>query len=208
MQGQSGTSPSLLLRIRDRSDHLAWSTFQEVYLPLINSYCVYWGLQPADAEDVAQEVLAVVFRTMPSFDYEPGRGRFRAWLGTVTANEIKSWCARNKRRGETVGLPSDDFNQLAQPASNWSQFFAEHVFRVACNRVREHCEPRTWQCFEATWLEHKPAPDVAREVGLPIHSVYVNKSRVLQRLEEEVRMLADELTLDGQPAGDGLDSPS
>lgn len=208
MQGQSGTSPSLLLRIRDRSDHAAWSTFQEVYLPIINSYCVYWGLQPADAEDVAQEVLAVVFRTMPSFEYEPGKGRFRAWLGTVTANEIKSWCARSKRRGGVVALPSVDVNQLAQHAANWSQFFAEQVFRVACSRVREQCEPRTWQCFEATWLEHKSAPEVAREIGLPVHSVYVNKSRVLQRLEEEVRMLADELAIDGQPTGAEIESQS
>jgi hypothetical protein len=45
-------------------------------------------------------------------------------------------------------------------------------------------------------MEHKAASEVAKETGIPVHSVYVNKSRVLQRLEKEVRMLADDFPFD------------
>ena len=30
-------------------------------------------------------------------------------------------------------------------------------------------------------------------MGIPVHSVYVNKSRVLKRLENEVRILAEDV---------------
>lgn len=80
--------------------------------------------------------------------------------------------------------------------TDWAVMFSEHVFQTACQRVRSNCEPETWQCFQATWFERKAAADVAKEMAIPVHSVYVNKSRVLHRLEKEVRMLADDLPWD------------
>ena len=46
-----------------------------------------------------------------------------------------------------------------------------------------------------TWLNNQPAAEVALILGLPIHTVYVNKSRVLKQLEAEVRALADDFLL-------------
>src|ERR1700677_3207436 len=82
------TRPSLLLRIRDADDSDSWADFAKVYGPVIRGYCRLRGLQEADADDVSQEVLAQVTRSIGSFDYEPGRGRFRDWLGAVTRNKI------------------------------------------------------------------------------------------------------------------------
>lgn len=207
MSDQVQTSPSLLLRIRDSSDDAAWSMFQEIYLPIIRSFCLHWGLQNADADDVAQEVLAVIARIMPSFDYEPGRGRFRAWLGTVTCNEIKTFLARERTR-KTHGPPTSvDLQTLADSVSEWTDIFTESIFRTACDRVRAQCESLTWHCFQATWMERKTASEVAHETKIPVHSVYVNKSRVLQRLEQEVRMLADDLPLDFLSATEGNETP-
>ncbi len=196
MSDPVATSPSLLLRIRNASDHEAWSTFQEIYLPLIRSFCVHWGLQTADAEDVAQEVLVAVARTMPSFDYQPERGRFRAWLGTVTVNKIKSWYASPHVQGQKGQVALVDQRTQTNPSTDWAVMFSEHIFQTACQRVRSQCDPQTWHCFQATWIEHKDAPVVARDAGISVHTVYVNKSRVLQRLEKEVRMLAEDFPLD------------
>src|SRR5437868_6432315 len=51
------TRPSLLLRLRDARDGVAWSEFVEVYAPLVYGYARKQGLQDADAADVTQEVL-------------------------------------------------------------------------------------------------------------------------------------------------------
>lgn len=196
MDEQITTSPSLLLRIRNAKDHEAWLAFQEIYLPLIRSFCVHWGLQETDADDVVQEVLVAVSRSINSFEYQPGRGRFRSWLGTVTANEIKSWLSKAKSRSLNESSALTDLMSRHYSPSSWAVMFSEHIFQTACQRVRANCEPETWQCFQATWLDKKSAAEVATEMSIPVHSVYVNKSRVLQRLEQEVRMLADDLPWD------------
>ncbi len=186
------TSPSLLLRIRDTSDGASWRTFDEVYRPVILAWCRMKGAAPADAEDIAQEVMASVSRVIKSFEYTPERGRFRAWLGTITSNELKTHVARKQKRS-LIDLPSDSSAEpTADPDSDWVTIYGKRIFEAACQRISDQFELATWQCFEATWLGRKPAADVAASLGLPIHSVYVNKSRVLKRLESEVLMLADE----------------
>lgn len=186
----------MLLRIRDPADRDAWSTFQEVYLPIIRAYCGRCGLQEADIDDVAQEVLSVVNHSISSFEYQPQKGRFRSWLGTITTNEIKTYIAKRKNGLYVSG--SSVLNALActELDSDWVAIFSEHIFRVACDRIRGLFEARTWDCFQAIWFERLSAAAVANELGIPVHSVYVNKSRVLKRLKEEVRILAEDYPID------------
>lgn len=189
------TSPSLLLRIRDPNDAQSWNAFQAVYRPMIFAYCLKRGLQEADALDVVQEVLGSVSRAILKFEYQPEKGRFRSWLGTVISNKIKTF--KTKRHHEQ-SLDSDllfettENSSIADPDSEWVAIFSEHIFQTACERVQARVEPVTWTCFQATWLHHRPATQIARELNLPIHTVYVNKSRVLKHLEAEVLELADD----------------
>ena len=80
---------------------------------------------------------------------------------------------------------------------------------VALARCRPHFEEPTWRAFELAWLQKRPAAEVAEALGLPIDKVYVAKSRVLGRLEQEVRDLAEDGVLfDHYPAGErGASAP-
>ena len=42
-------------------------------------------------------------------------------------------------------------------------------------------------------MENRRAGEVAAELKLPIEGIYTAKSRVLKRLEEEVRILAEDV---------------
>jgi RNA polymerase sigma-70 factor (ECF subfamily) len=187
------------MRIRDPNDVESWTTFQDVYRPMLYSYCTRRGLQEADALDVVQEVLASVCRSIQKFEYQPEKGRFRAWLGTIAANEISS-LMRKQNRVYAIDLnhASTDSNKipLTDPDSDWVTIFSEHIFQTACDRVRSRVEAPTWECFLATWIQHQPAKDVAARLDIPIHSVYVNKSRVLKQLESEVLLLADDCLIE------------
>src|SRR5688500_13767280 len=98
MTQAESTRVSLLVRVRDPRDEAAWLEFVEVYGPLIYRYARRAGLQEADADDVTQEVLRTTVRTMPAFEYDPRRGRFRSWLKTLTMNQVRDHLARGKRR--------------------------------------------------------------------------------------------------------------
>jgi len=93
------TQSSLLVRIRDARDVESWKTFVAIYAPLIYRDCRRKVLQDADAADLCQEVLAQVARSMPTFEYQPGRGRFRDWLGTVTRHRIARFLEKHSARG-------------------------------------------------------------------------------------------------------------
>src|SRR2546423_6631863 len=52
------TRASLILRLPDAADARAWDDFVAVYAPLVYRLARRHGLQPADADDVVQDVLA------------------------------------------------------------------------------------------------------------------------------------------------------
>ena len=189
-----GTKPSLLLRIRDAGDTLSWGEFTEVYAPLIRGYCLRRGLQDADAADVSQEVLSQVARSIGTFEYEPGRGRFRDWLGTVTRHKIVRFL-EVKGRNVQAGWGDLSAAEFATRGDDpeWSSAFHARVLESALVRIRDEFESTTWEAFERVWGGDRPAPEVARSLNMTIDAVYAAKSRVLRRLREEVLVLADDL---------------
>ncbi len=181
------------MRLRRPEDAESWRTFVDTYGPLLYHYCRRRGLQDADAADVAQETMLEVVRCIRSFEYRPEVGRFRDWLGTLVFRKIAHFL---EKKGRTVGgdTPVDGLPGLAVPPADpeWVDEFNAQLLRVAMERVRSHFEPATWHAFEQVWLNNRSAGQVAREAGVPIENVYLAKSRVLKRLEAEVRMLAED----------------
>src|SRR5881275_2228178 len=97
------TRPSLLVRLRDARDELAWSQFVEVYAPLVYGYARKHGLQDADAADLTQDVLQSVAGAVRRLDYDPQRGSFRGWLFTVVRNRFRNFLAARGRPGQGSG---------------------------------------------------------------------------------------------------------
>jgi RNA polymerase sigma-70 factor (ECF subfamily) len=193
------TRPSLLLRLRDPADAKAWTTFVDVYGPLVYNHARRRGLRHEDAEDVTQKVFARVSGAIRAFDYQPDIGRFRDWLGTVVRNEVNRFLAKENKSIRATGELGDAnvFDKCAAPAADteWAAEFHAHVLQVALTRCRPRFEEPTWRAFERVWLEHRSAAEVAREFGQPIDWVYTAKSRVLKQLWQEVEELADDAAL-------------
>ncbi len=194
----NATRPSLLLRLRDSRDADAWRIFVETYTPLVYAYCRGRGLQASDVADVTQEVMAQVTRSISDFSYDPGRGRFRDWLGTITRTKLLRFLSRDGRAGKAGDAATEELmRQVEDPESDtlWIEGFRARVLEVAMRRSRPDFEEATWAMFERSWIQGQTAPVVARELGVPIDAVYVAKSRVLKRLREEVVMLAEDYPL-------------
>ena len=191
------TRPTLLRRIHDADDREAWQTFVDVYGPLVYRRARSRGLQDADAAEIAQEVLFRVSRAIRQFEYDSRRGSFREWLGTITHNRIRSFL--QKEAGLIHGRGQDDAEDILQshPAveqdTQWTEEFNRHLLDTALQRCRPCCEEQTWRAFELVWLQDRPAAAVARELGQKINWVYLMKSRVLKRLQQEVEELAEDI---------------
>ncbi len=78
------TRVTLLHRLNENpGDQLSWAEFVRFYGPAIRSWLLHWGLQEADSQDVAQNVLLRLTAKLPQFKYDPARS-FRGWLKTLT----------------------------------------------------------------------------------------------------------------------------
>ena len=185
------TSQSLLLRLCDVNDDESWQLFYEIYGPILRDYFQRRGLQAADCEDLVQGVLAAVVTAMRNSQYVRSKGRFRAWLGTVAANRLSNFFRNRATYSTMVTAVSGDFAYI-DPDSDWVELFSKHVFKVACDRIQPLFERTTWDSFKLTWMDDVSAQEVAKQLCIPVHSVYVNKSRVLQRLRQEVESLAED----------------
>ena len=96
------TRETLLLRLRDQGDQVAWEEFVEIYTPLLYNYCKKRELAHADASDIVQDVMRSVSLAMENFEYDPKKGKFKGWLFTAVRNAISSHFRKKSRRPETV----------------------------------------------------------------------------------------------------------
>lgn len=82
------TRASLMLRLKDHGDHTAWCEFVDLYRPVICRLATQKGMQQADADDLAQQVLISVAGAIERWEVDPRRARFRTWLRRVADNAI------------------------------------------------------------------------------------------------------------------------
>lgn len=195
----SDTPHSLLIRIsREQRDERAWSEFVRRYQPRILAWCRERGLQPADAEDVAQTVLAQLLSAMREFHYDPA-GSFRAWLRTVTGHACGRFMLReNRAQGEKGGEALRHIEEAParrELAQRIEEAFDEELLQQAIAAVRGSVAAHTWEAFRLTALEGQSGAEAARRVGMPVMHVYVARQRVQEMLRREVGRL--------QQAGDG-----
>lgn len=179
------TRQTLLLRLREGNDSLAWHQFVEIYAPLVFGYLRKKGLQDADAADLTQDILNVVSQAMPKFFYEPERGTFRAWLFTIVRNR---WHNFRQRGQKLMTGESDLFDQLPaqenDEAEMWKQEYRQQLFQYAASQVKQEVAEKNWQAFWQTAVENQLAKDVANGLGMSVSAVYMARSRVLAQIKK------------------------
>jgi RNA polymerase sigma-70 factor (ECF subfamily) len=187
------TRASLILRLPDAADTRAWDDFVAVYAPLVYRLARRHGLQPADSDDLVQEVLAAVARSVEAWLARPDRGLFRAWLLRIARNLAINALTRPKHKLLVTGNSDMAFWLTQQPDPNGeavSEFDLEYrreLFRWSAEQVRTEIAERTWQAFWLSTIEEQPIAAVAKQLDMSIGSVYIARSRVMARLREVVR---------------------
>jgi RNA polymerase sigma-70 factor (ECF subfamily) len=190
------TRASLLVRLKDRADQAAWYEFAEIYRPVIVRLAGRKGMQAADAEDLAQQVLAAVAKAIGRWQEEPRRARFRTWLHRVASNLIVNALTRGKpdRGSGDTGLLQLLDQQPANegPDSDLLRLeWRREAFRWAATQIRDEFQPDNWEAFWRTAIEGEAVDDVAQRLGKSRASVHSARSRIMRRLREKVTELSD-----------------
>jgi RNA polymerase sigma factor (sigma-70 family) len=190
------TPISLLERLRLQPDSASWRRFVDLYAPLIRHWLRPHALQPTEVDDLVQDVLVVLVRELPQFRHDLRRGAFRRWLRGVVVNRLRVFWRDQRLRPVPQTAGSDDLlGQLEDPQSSLSRLWDEEHDRHVAQRLLELIAPEfeaaTWQAFKLLVLEGRGTAEVAGELGISANAARIAKSRVLQRLRQEIDGLID-----------------
>ena len=194
------TNLSLLRLLADPGNHDAWLRFVQGYRPIIEVWCRR-GLPPGEVEEVIGEVLALLAKKLPTFVYDPAKGRFRAWLQVLVRNLATDHRRGLARRPDAATGRADDFLRLYPDPASINGLSDELYQRFARDLDTAHqivdglrrdkkLSDLSWRIYHEHVLVGRPAAEVAAECGVSPRSVYQRSYRVaklLARAGKDVR---------------------
>ena len=188
------TRPSLFIRLRAEDlepREIAWEEFNQKYSPVIAGFAHNLGARPHDVDDLIQDVMLGFFSHVPSFQYDPSKGRFRGYLKVCTFRALQKRAGQNaKFNSVPLENTSEDDLQVQQV---WDEAWADEQLNRAIAMVCANYENNaTFRAFELNVIQGKPAAEVARMIGLSVDSVYKAKERVTQALRVKLQYLEAE----------------
>ncbi len=179
------TQPSLLSQLRDPNNAIAWKQFHTKYRDLILRYCRYRNLQASDAEDVLQLVMLNLTKSLPRFQYNPEKGRFRSYLGAVVRNTISHHVNRPSGAAATLDTYVLDeqtgMGSVQDPNDPWEHEWVLHHYRMAMQTIRNAFDTRSVQAFDRL-LAGDTVMKVAESFGMSLDAVHKIKQRIRDRL--------------------------
>ena len=198
MEGKFDTRQTLIMRAQQRSEP-AWEEFSGIYRRYVYVVIRSMGVAHEDTEDLVQEIMLKVWKALPDFEMGEGKPKFRTWLRTVTRNVVISFLRTRKRQStgmdELVKLKNDQYlasvrvsevDEIAE--KEWMNF----ISNLAFDRIKDHFTGNAIAVFQAG-LDGESSQETAARLGIGVASVYPLRSRVKQRLLEEVKRLSSEL---------------
>ncbi len=142
----STTSATLLERLQDGADPLAWDDFFARYWPMVYAFAKRRGCSHETAEEVVQDVMLSVFKHRDVFEYDPGCGRFRDWLGALVRNQVATRRRRASERvrargGDPQAAPPEPAAADTGPDAAWETVFEQALLMAMLDVVRRETKP-------------------------------------------------------------------
>ncbi len=191
MRSSLKTRESLLDRIKDQYDDESWEEFVYYYRPFIYNVVRSMNINHHDAEEIVQTVVIKAWNKLPSFRYDKLKGKFRSWLGQVTANTIRDFIRKYKTLNQHV-TSDQNFTNIEQMCQNlpevqhiaekeWKRYISNLAWETVSKKFKKHVADTFLMCADRV-----PTHTIVEKLGISESSVYVYKSRVQKRLRDEI----------------------
>lgn len=185
------TQMTLIERIASPADAEAWEYFHKVYSPLILQFCQRYFLQPTDADDVCQNVIQSMRKSLAQ--YEKSKGRFRYWFSSVIQRQIAKHLKKEgqlpRATGGNVDIVADVAARLDDDAA--ADEVRKYILKIALNAIRSEFTAKEWVVMEEVILKGRKPRELALEMDWDAPSISKAKYRLMKRLKEKVHFLDD-----------------
>jgi|ERR1043166_1371404 RNA polymerase sigma-70 factor (ECF subfamily) len=204
------TRQTLLSRLKDWDDRESWNDFFETYWKLIYSAAIKSGLTDSEAQDVVQDTVIAVSKSLPNFKYNPEVGSFKSWLLHVTKwRIIDQLRSRPEEKRALAPSPEQDRTDVIAriPDPNgldlqkiWDDEWKQNLVDAAIERVKKKADPKQYQVFDLYVLKEWPIAKITKTLHISAAKVYLTKHRITQLIKKETRSLEARHSAGRRPA--------
>ena len=189
------TRQTLIERIRDQHNEIAWEEFVATYESYIYAIIRRMGISAEDSKDIHQDVVLSLWKKLPEYRKNPN-SRFRSWLSTVTSNAVKYFIRSSVNKSKKLDRfenllknLNDNSTEIEKIASEeWELFIADK----ALENIKEVFSGRGIEVFQMS-LKGKDVAEIASSLEIEESSVYQLRASVKKSLTKEIARLKEEL---------------
>jgi RNA polymerase sigma factor (sigma-70 family) len=193
------TRRTLLSRLKNWDDHDSWNEFFNRYWRVIYAMAIRAGLTDAEAQDVVQETIISVSKSMPKFRYDPKVGSFKTWLLNVTHWRILDQFRKRDPASQQSVRSSSDMPQTATVdkipealpdlEGAWNEQWQKNLFTAATESIKTKVDPVQYQLFDLYVLKNWPISKIKENLRVSAGRIYLAKHRISRLIMKEVRRL-------------------
>lgn len=171
-----------LRALAERQDREAFGRLFAHFAPRVKRYLMQGGSPEAQAEDLAQEALAIVWRKAALFD--PAQAAASTWIFTIARNLRTD--ALRRRRGEEPGEENFDFDLLEAPQPALDDDLHAARMGEQLRGAMAKLPPEQAQVLRLSYYDDEPHARIAAQLGIPLGTV---KSRMRLAVAQLRRLL-------------------
>ncbi|WP_372807620.1 RNA polymerase sigma factor [Pontiella sp.] len=198
MKNEWQTRQTLLLRAKNQDDDAAWEEFVRYYSGFIHMVLHKMNLYQVDFDDLAQEILLRIWKSLPDFIYDQDRAQFRTWLGRLIRNQVLDHIRSTERRTRKHSAVADEMESSARVMDEpeMGKIIEEewklHIVQLALRNISTLFSARAIEAFRMS-IDGKSTAEIAARFDVKPNSVVKLKNRVKERLVIEINHLRNEL---------------
>ncbi len=206
------TRQSLLNRLKDWGDQASWQDFFDTYWQLIYNVATKAGLTDTEAQEVVQETVIAVAKSISEFKTDPAHGSFSAWLMRLTRWRIADQFRRRSKVGvQASACPPGEGTLKRQPQPDdtgltdtmdripdaggvpfetvWDEEWTKNLMAAALEQVKCQVSPKQYQMFDLNALQNLSVQHTAQTLRVSAASVYMAKHRIARLLKKAIKEL-------------------
>ena len=198
MQENWQTRQTLLQRASDPDDHKAWEEFEQYYREFIRMVRFQMNCDVDDHNDLVQEILLRIWKTLPELNYNRDRARFRTWLSHLIRNKVIDHFRKLKRVNQKQERVKEEVDHeksiISEPelVEVIQKEWEVHIVKLALNNISSLFTERAIEAFELG-MEGVQTAQIAEKLAIKENSVIKLRNRVKHRLVKEIQHLREEL---------------
>lgn len=190
------TRTTMVVGLKNLEDQKVWNKFFNSYWKLIYHSARNSGLEDADAQEVVQETVIAITKSICDFKYDRAKGSFKGWLMKTTKWKIIDQFRKIQKKQSREG--SDFSEQLENLPDNlpslhnyWEDNWRKELLEAALERIRDEVNPLYYQVYDLLVAKDGKPKEVAEKLGITASQVYLAKHRITEALKKAVEEIND-----------------